>query len=121
MMKMNFGHRALFTITALTLCTVPAYANHGLEAMGKGLEILFMILLGVIILTIVDFVIAIGNISKKRKDLRVWTIVLSIPFLVASLLLFTVVPLAGFIGLAIELVLWMIIYKSWPEPDAESI
>lgn len=117
---MQLKNKRVFVSIISMLCSTPAFANHGLDALGKAIEILLIIALVILGITVIAFIIAARNIPRKNKRMRVLSVILSLPMLLLTFITFTIHPLPGLIAGAILVILWILIYKSY-EPNKEHL
>jgi hypothetical protein len=116
---MDHKYKSAGITLALLFAAFPAFANHGLDALGAAIEILMVITVIIAGITCAAFVIAGRNISRKSKNLRIVSFVLSIPLVLLTFVGFTIAPVVGFICGAVLIILLTLIYKSY-EPADES-
>ena len=91
------------------IISVPAFANHGVQALGALIPI--FIIAGIIgLMFMISFFYSIYNIRKKSKTIRIWNMVLLIPAIGLALGLFYIKPMAGFFSGLFLLVNGIFIY-----------
>jgi predicted membrane channel-forming protein YqfA (hemolysin III family) len=110
---MNHKYKIAGTILALLMTSTTAFANHGLDGLGEALFILFIITGVILAITVIAFIIAARNISRKNKKRRVVSLVMSIPLLLLTFAALTEFPPLGFVFALFLMALWMMIYKSF--------
>lgn len=94
------------TLAAGLLLCLPftASANHGVEALGALYAFLVIMGLAVILPALVGFFMAIANVSRKRRGLRIASIACTLPLLLAALFFLVKLPkLGGFLMLGVLL------------------
>lgn len=96
-MKLKF----IASILLLLLFIQPAFANHGVDAMGDGIALLFAIGFILLILSVVSIVVSYKAYKRNKTSLKIISTILSIPTGVCSIIFFRMeLVLPGFIALA---------------------
>lgn len=82
-------------LSLLLLLPQPLLANNGLKALGALYTFLMIVGLCAFLPALVGFGLAIANLSRKRKGLRIASIVCTVPLLVLAVLAVPKLPQAG--------------------------
>lgn len=117
---MNKRYKTASTTLALLLASFPAFANNNVSYISDEAGAVILGVLTLLLLcTVSAIVIAAGNMRKKDRRLRRWSLILSFPLLIVGLVCVPFLPVVGLVLIAFEIPVWIMIFKSMPDNVSE--
>ena len=104
--------KILLLLLSPFILSVPAFANHGVDAMGDGLAILFGIGLIALILAIISIIVSYRAFRKNKTSLKIGGTILTVPFGVIAILLIQFSVLGALIAALLVLLNMLLIINA---------